>query len=251
MSEVCLKSIWRDEEYVTVLATVRLMSINDKRLISTMEGRDVTFGKRSPTAQCQQSPRHFAAGEEKEQKDTRDAAANIIMDALKQLDDLVHRRQLEWMALDRFWWRTHANRSPLALIYLDFFSLCGLVPLPFLGLQWESRLSPPTMPLSITVWCGMWFCHQFASGWMMLNWFEWNKWQMTKLLGEYATMLSQFWSMLYRLYHFKSRRLLPGLHALLMEDDSFGHAQLADAQLMRAVSCRIQQIVWLSGNSQQ
>jgi hypothetical protein len=36
-----------------------------------------------------------------------------------------------------------------------------------------------------------------------------------------------------------------------MEDDSFGHAQLADAQLMRAVSCRIQQIVWLSGNSQQ
>jgi hypothetical protein len=74
---------------------------------------------------------------------------------------------------------------------------------------------------------------------------------MTKLLGEYATMLSQFWSMLYRLYHFKSRRLLPGLHALLMEDDSFGHAQLADAQLMRAVSCRIQQIVWLSGNSQQ
>jgi hypothetical protein len=72
------------------------MSINDKRLISTMEGRDVTFGKRSPTARCQQSPSHFAAGEEKEQKDTRDAAANIIMDALKQLDDLVHRRQLEW-----------------------------------------------------------------------------------------------------------------------------------------------------------
>lgn len=63
---------------------------------------------------------HDLQGEEKEQKDTRDAAANIIMDALKQLDDLVH------------------------------------------------------------------------------------------------------------------RRLLPGLHALLMEDDSFGHAQLADAQLMRA-----------------
>lgn len=30
------------------------------------------------------------------------------------------------------------------------------------------------------------------------------------------------------------KRLLPGLHVLLMEDDSFGHAQLADAQLMRA-----------------
>ena len=26
----------------------------------------------------------------------------IHEDALKQLDDLVHRRQLEWMALDRF-----------------------------------------------------------------------------------------------------------------------------------------------------
>lgn len=42
----------------------------------------------------------LAAGEEKEQNDTRDAAVNIIMDALKQLDDLVHRRQLgrqlEW-----------------------------------------------------------------------------------------------------------------------------------------------------------
>ena len=35
---------------------------------------------------------HFAAGEE---KDTR----VVIMDALKQLDDLVHKRQLEWMAL--------------------------------------------------------------------------------------------------------------------------------------------------------
>ena len=141
------------------------------------------------------------------------------------------------------------------LICLDFFSLCGLVPLPFfLGFSENLDCHHPL--------CPWWFCHHFASGWMMFNYslIDLNgtndRWPSCWVnICEYATPIyhniPQFWSMLYRLYHFKSRRLLPGLHALLMEDDSFGHAQLADAQLMRAVSCRIQQIVWLSGNSQQ
>ena len=56
--------------------------------------------KRSSTAWCQHRQLSHAAGEEKEQKETQ-AAVIIIMDALKQLDDLVHKRQLEWVALDR------------------------------------------------------------------------------------------------------------------------------------------------------
>ena len=39
-------------------------------------------------------------------------------------------------------------RRPLALLNFDLFSLCGLVPVLFPGLQWESRLSSPTTDYS-------------------------------------------------------------------------------------------------------